>query len=75
MERFVNWFVSWHGYLDVSDKFRKFLGLPSQILDFLILFEVVTRFGNEERSVGIGDIGEFTGLEEFVLDEVNIVDV
>jgi hypothetical protein len=63
--------------MDVGDKFRNFGIFPGEvvIVDLLVFFSVVARFGNKERSVGIGDIGEFAGLEEFVLDEVDIADV
>ena len=66
-----------HGYLDVRDKFRNFGIFPVKLVVVrpLVFFGVVTRFGNKERSAGIGDIGKFTGLEEFILEEDDIANV
>ena len=69
--------VCWHGNVDVRDKFRNFRIFPGEvvIIALLVFFGVVARFRNEESSVGIGNISEFAGLEEFILEEDNIMDV
>jgi hypothetical protein len=75
------WPVCWPGDLDVRNKFRNFGVFPIDFSKFsvrqfwiFVFVAIVARFGNKERSVGIGDSGKFACFEEFILKEVDVSD-
>ena len=75
-----DWPVRWSGDLDVRDEFRNRV-FPINFCEFsvsqfwiFVFFGIIAKFGNKERSVGIGDTGKLVWFEEFVLDEVDVTD-
>jgi len=77
-----SWHVCWPGDLDIRDEFRNIGVFPINCGKFRIcqfqvflFFGIVARFGDKERSVSIGDFGEFALFEELIFDKVDIADI
>jgi hypothetical protein len=41
-------------------------------IEFFVFFAVVARFGDHERTVGVGNVNKFARVKEFVLKEGDV---